>query len=72
MRTAVTISLPASLNKEIERGMKRIHIETKSEFFRHVVREWMEKQLLADVKESKRDFEKGNYKELKSMKDLWS
>jgi Arc/MetJ-type ribon-helix-helix transcriptional regulator len=71
MRTIVNISLPAPLTREVERGVKQLHFASKSEFFRHLIRDWMAGRLLADVQESEREYRAGKAKKLKNPKQLW-
>ncbi len=71
MRTVVNISLPQSLTKEVERGVKDLHFASKSEFFRHLVREWLAGHLASELEESRREYAKGKAKKLVNMKDLW-
>ncbi len=70
MRNIVNISLPAELNKEVEKAVKAGNFATKSEFFRHLLRLWQEEQLLAQVEQSRREFREGKGKTLRSLKDL--
>jgi len=50
--------------------MKRGHFSTKSEFFRMLIRLWMEGKLAAELEESRKEFLRGEGKVLKSLKDL--
>jgi putative addiction module CopG family antidote len=71
MRTIVNISLPAELNKEVEKAVKTGAFATKSEFFRHLLRLWKkEEQTLAELRESQREIADGRGKVLKSLKSL--
>lgn len=71
MRTIVNISLPASLTKEIERGVKDLHFASKSEFFRHLVREWLSGYLVLELDKSRAEYKKGKAKKLTNVKNLW-
>ncbi|MFA4845843.1 MAG: ribbon-helix-helix domain-containing protein [Patescibacteria group bacterium] len=71
MRSIVNISLPISLTKEVERGVKELHFASKSEFFRHLVREWLTGHLVLDLAASRREYTQGKAKRLSNMKDLW-
>jgi Arc/MetJ-type ribon-helix-helix transcriptional regulator len=71
MRTVVNISLPVSLTAEVDRGVKRFHFASKSEFFRHLLREWLAGRLLADLEQSEREHAEGKAKKLTRVKDLW-
>jgi putative addiction module CopG family antidote len=70
MRTIVNISLPAELNKEVEKAVKSGDFGTKSEFFRHLLRLWKEDQALGELQKSRQEIAKGKGKTLKSLKDL--
>lgn len=71
MRNIVNISLPGSLTKEVERGVKEFHFASKSEFFRHLVREWLAGHLVLDLAQSRREYTQGKAKVLTQVKDLW-
>ena len=71
MRNIINISLPESMTKEVEHRVKQLHFASKSEFFRHLVREWMAGRLAADLEESRNEYRKGKAKKLKSVKELW-
>ncbi|MBI4256872.1 ribbon-helix-helix protein, CopG family [Candidatus Uhrbacteria bacterium] len=71
MRTIVNISLPQALTKEVERGIKDLHFASKSEFFRHLVREWLAGNLALELQESRNEYTAGKAKKLIRMKDLW-
>ena len=67
MRTIVNISLPEVLAKEVEREVRKGKFASKSEFFRHVLREReLEKELYRQTKR----FERGEGTLLKSLADL--
>ncbi|MBU2564550.1 ribbon-helix-helix domain-containing protein [Patescibacteria group bacterium] len=70
MRKIVNISLPAELNKVVEKNVKTGEYATKSEFFRSLLRDWMERKLLKEIEESRREIVLGKGKVLKSFKDL--
>lgn len=70
MRTVLNISLPKAMADEVKREVKDGKFASTSEFFRHILRVWNTEKLYKDLQESKRDFEKGDYKVLKSLKDL--
>ena len=71
MRNIVNISLPGTLTKEVTRGVKELHFASKSEFFRHLLREWMTGRLVMNVQESQREYQDGKAKKLVHVKDLW-
>ena len=48
MRCVVTISLPEELCQEVQKQMKKRKFSNKSEFIRHVLRYWLEKEKLGE------------------------
>lgn len=70
MRNIINISLPEKMVKAIEDGIKRGHFASRSEFFRMLLRLWMEGKLLQELEESHQELKKGRGKLLKSLKDL--
>lgn len=71
MRNVVNISLPLDLTKVVEKGVKSHHFASKSEFFRHLLREWMAGKLLIELQEGELEHKAGKTKKLTSMKNLW-
>ncbi len=70
MRNIVNISLPEKMVEAVEDGVKREHFSSKSEFFRTLLRSWMEEKLAKELEESREEFHSGKGKLLKSLKDL--
>lgn len=70
MRNIINISLPASMAQAVKEEVKAGHYASTSEFFRKLLRDWMEEKLYQDVMESKKDLAEGRYKTLHSLKDL--
>ncbi len=70
MRTAMTISLPEALAKDIRREAKAGNFASASEYLRHILREYRRLSLASELKSQKREFEKGKGVVLKSLKDL--
>ena len=70
MRRVINISLPESLSVEVEKEVRRSRFASKSEFFRHLLRLWLEGKLAADLEESRGELASGKGKLLKSLKDL--
>ncbi|MBI4138229.1 MAG: ribbon-helix-helix protein, CopG family [Candidatus Wildermuthbacteria bacterium] len=70
MRSIINISLPGEFNEIIEKEVKKRRYASKSEFFRALLRAWIEGRLLSDLHESKREFEAGKGKLLRSLADL--
>jgi len=70
MRSIVNLSLPAETVKMIKREVKKNKYASVSEFFRALLREYEESKLLAEIKESRREFKFSKGKVLHSFKDL--
>lgn len=70
MRAIVNISLPSQLNSAVEKEIARGHYSSKSEFFRNLLRLWMEGRLAGEIEESRKEFRAGRGKPLKSLSDL--
>lgn len=70
MREVVNISLPKELNRKVEELMKKGGYATKSEFFRDLLRMWMEGKILRELSESRKELVSGKGKLLRSLKDL--
>jgi len=70
MRKIINISLPAELNREVDKAVKSGRYATKSEFFRDLLRLWEEQKLLNEIRESEKEFAAGKGKVLKSLKQL--
>ena len=70
MRSILNISLPSSLANMVKKEVKKGSFASTSEFFRHLLRLWNEDKLSRTLKKSEHDFVNGNFKALKSLKDL--
>lgn len=70
MRQIMNISLPQETVKLIKMEVKKGGFVSVSEFMRHLIRLWNAEQLVADVKQSKKEFARGKGKVLKSLKDI--
>jgi len=70
MREIINISLPKELNRKVEELMEKGGYATKSEFFRTLLRFWIEGKILRDLSESRKELASGKRKLLKSLKDL--
>lgn len=70
MRSIINISLPTQLEKVVDKEVKRGSYASKSEFFRSLLRMWMEGRLVLELDESRKELESGKGKLLKSLKDL--
>lgn len=70
MRNVINISLPEKMTDAVKDGVKKGHFSTRSEFFRALLRLWMEGKLAEDLKESRNELRFGKGRLLKSLKDL--
>ncbi|OGD74892.1 hypothetical protein A3A84_01510 [Candidatus Collierbacteria bacterium RIFCSPLOWO2_01_FULL_50_23] len=66
----MNISLPEPMATLIEQAVASGKYSTKSEFFRSLVRDWSERKLAIELKESRNEMKEGNRKLLRSLKDL--
>lgn len=70
MRTVINISLPAQLTSVVEETMASGEYASKSEFFRSLLRMWIEGKLSWGLEQSRSELKAGRGKLLKSLKDL--
>ena len=70
MREVINISLPKELNRSVEELVKKGKYATKSEFFREILRFWIEGKTLRELAESRKELASGRGKLLRSLKDL--
>jgi len=70
MREVINISLPKELNRSVEELVKKGKYATKSEFFRELLRLWIEGKILRELAESRKELASGRGKLLRSLKDL--
>lgn len=70
MRAIVNISLPLQLNKVVEQELARGRYATKSEFFRDLLRLWMEGRLVNELEKSRKELRAGKGKLLKSLRKM--
>ncbi len=67
MRNIVNISLPQLLVKEVEQEVRDGGFASKSEFFRHILRQH---RMARELESDRKEFERGKGKVLKSLRDL--
>lgn len=67
MRTIVNISLPSQLNSVVEEEIATGNYASKSEFFRVLIRSWMESRLAKELEVSRNELKSGKGKLLKSL-----
>jgi len=70
MREVINISLPKELNRAVEEIVKKGNYSTKSEFFRELLRLWLEGKILRELAESRKELASGRGRLLKSLKEL--
>lgn len=70
MRNIINISLPPKMTEVVEENVKKGLFSSKSEFFRMLVRLWMEGKLVQELEESRKELHHGKGKLLRSLKDL--
>ena len=70
MREVINISLPKELSRSVEELVKKGKYATKSEFFRDLLRMWIEGKILRDLSESRKELAFGRRKLLRSLRDL--
>lgn len=70
MRNIVNISLPEKLARAVEDGVKKGNFSTRSEFFRQLLRLWLEGKLASELEESRKELKNRKGKLLHSLKDL--
>ncbi|MEK7138662.1 MAG: hypothetical protein AAB799_00585 [Patescibacteria group bacterium] len=67
MRRIINISLPEEMTKWVEGKVKKGKFSSTSEYFRHLLRT---QELVEELEKSRREFEAGRGKILRSLKDL--
>lgn len=70
MRTVVNISLPIQLTNIVDKEVASGRYASKSEFFRMLLRSWMEGRLVVELEKSRDELKSGKGKLLKSLTDL--
>ena len=71
MRTVVNISFPDQLATKVDKVIGQGDFASKSEFFRLLLRDWLEEnEAVGELEESRRELRAGKGKLLKSLKDL--
>ncbi|MCX6789285.1 MAG: ribbon-helix-helix domain-containing protein [Candidatus Gribaldobacteria bacterium] len=70
MREIINLSLPRAMAKSVDDIVKEGSYASRSEFFRELLRMWMEGKILKELAVSQREIAVGKGKILKSLKDL--
>ena len=70
MRSIINLSLPSELALVVDSAVDSGNYASKSEFFRTLLRDWMENRLLSGLTASQKELKSGKGKLLKSLKSL--
>ena len=70
MRNVINISLPTEMVKQVKKEVRAGNFASVSEYFRHLLRSRNTRVLAQELKERKKEFESGNGKILRTLKDL--
>ena len=70
MRSIVNISLPVQLTNIVEKEVGTGKYTSKSEFFRMLLRSWIEGRLVLELEKSRDELKSGKGKLLRSLSDL--
>ena len=70
MREVINLSLPKAMAKSVDDIVKEGNYATRSEFFRDLLRMWMDGRIMSELAESRRELASSKGKVLKTLKDL--
>lgn len=70
MREIINLSLPKAMANSVDDIVKEGNYASRSEFFRELLRSWMEGKILKELVASQKEIADGKGKILKSLKDL--
>lgn len=70
MRQVMNISLPSTMAGVVKKAVKEGNYISTSEFFRDLLRSWMEDRLLMEVNAGRQEIKAGKGTVLRSLKDL--
>ena len=70
MRSIINISLPSALETVVNQVVDTGRYASKSEFFRHLLRKYIESDLAKELEKSHKELAAGKGKLLTSLKDL--
>jgi Arc/MetJ-type ribon-helix-helix transcriptional regulator len=70
MREIINLSLPKPLAQSVNDIVGEGKYASKSEFFREILRMWLEGKILKELAQSRKELASGTTKILKSLKDL--
>lgn len=70
MRSIINISLPTQLAVTVEKEVKKGNFASKSEFFRNLLRMYMEGRLSRELENSRQELRAGKGKLLRSLSKL--
>lgn len=70
MREVINLSIPKAMAKSVDDIVKEENYATRSEFFRDLLRMWMERRIINELAESRRELASSRGKTLKTLKNL--
>ncbi len=70
MRQIINLSLPPKMSAVVTKEVKTGKYSSTSEFFRELLRAWMEERLFIELRESRKEIVAGKGRILRSLKDL--
>jgi len=70
MREIMNLSLPKPLAQSVNDIVKEGRYASKSEFFRELLRMWLEGKILKELAESRKELASSRGRTLKSLKEL--
>ena len=70
MRNIINISLPEQMATKVKHAVKKGSYGSTSEFFRDLLRAWMDEKLFIELNESRKEIAAGRGKVLRSLKSL--
>lgn len=70
MRAILNISLPQAMVNDIKAEVRRGKYATTSEFFRDLIRNWQEDELVREINKGEAEIRAGKGIHLRSLRDL--
>ncbi len=70
MRKIINLSLSQGMAELVEKFVEEGNYVSKSEFFRHLLRMWIEGKIQKELAESRQELSSGRGRLLKSLKEL--
>jgi len=70
MREIINLSLSPEMASTVKKEVRRGKYSSTSEFFRSLIRAWMEERLLVEINKGREEIAAGKGRVLHSLKDL--